>query len=55
MREVLVRGLRELGEEFIEFGWVLDEVNEQLTVIAEDVAQTAATAVRSLITSSRPW
>ena len=43
MREVLVRGLRDLGEEFTEFGWVLDEVNQQLTVIAEDVAQTAAT------------
>ena len=44
VREVLVRGLRELGEEFTEFGWVLDEVNRQLTVIAEDVAQTAATS-----------
>jgi WD40 repeat protein len=43
VREVLVRGLRELGEEFTEFRWVLDEVNQQLTVIAEDVAQTAAT------------
>jgi hypothetical protein len=43
VREVLVRGLRELGEEFTEFGWVLDEVNWQLTTIAEDVAQTAAT------------
>ncbi len=43
LREVLVRGLRELGEEFAEFGWVLNEVNRQLTVIAEDVAQTAAT------------
>ena len=42
VREVLVRGLRELGEEFAEFGWVLDEVNRQLAVIAEDVAQTAA-------------
>jgi WD40 repeat protein len=44
VREVLVRGLRELGEEFSEFGWVLDEVNQQLTIIAEDVAQTAATS-----------
>ena len=43
VREVLVRGLRDLGEQFTEFGWVLDEVNRQLTVIAEDVAQTAAT------------
>ena len=43
VREVLVRGLRELGEDFTEFGWVLDDVNQQLTVIAEDVAQTAAT------------
>ena len=42
VREVLVRGLRELGEEFTEFDWVLDEVNQQLAVIAEDVAQTAA-------------
>jgi WD40 repeat protein len=42
VREVLVRGLRELGEEFTEFGWVLDEVSRQLAVIAEDVAQTAA-------------
>ena len=42
VREVLVRGLRELGEEFTEFGWVLDEVSRQLAVIAEDVARTAA-------------
>jgi hypothetical protein len=42
VREVLVRGLRELGEEFTEFDWVLNEVNQQLAVIAEDVAQTAA-------------
>jgi hypothetical protein len=40
--ELLVRDLRRLGEEFVEFGWVLDEVNQQLTAIAEDVAQTAA-------------
>jgi len=44
VREVLVLGLCELGEQFTEFAWVLDEVNGQLTVIAEDVAQTAATA-----------
>lgn len=44
MREVLVRGLRELGEQFTEFGWMLDAVNRQLTVIAEDVARTAATS-----------
>ena len=43
LREVLVRGLRELGEEFTEFGWVLGEVNRQLIIIAEDVAQAAAT------------
>ena len=43
VREVLVRGLRELGEEFTEFGWMLDEVNRQLAIIAENVAQTAAT------------
>jgi WD40 repeat protein len=43
VRDMLVRGLRELGEEFAEFGWVLDEVSRQLTVIAEDVARTAAT------------
>jgi len=43
VREVLVRGLCELGEQFTEFGWVLDEVNRQLAVIAEDVRQTAAT------------
>ena len=42
MRQVLVLGLRQLGEEFTEFGWLLDEVKEQLDVIAEDVAQTAA-------------
>jgi len=42
VREVLVRGLRELGEEFTEFDWILNEVNQQLAVIAEDVAQTAA-------------
>ena len=44
VREVLVQGLRELGEEFSEFGWVLEEVNLQLTIIAEDVAHTAAAA-----------
>ncbi len=43
VRQVLVQGLRELGDQFTEFGWVLDEVNRQLSVIAEDVAQTAAT------------
>jgi WD40 repeat protein len=43
VREVLVRGLRELGEDFTEFGWVLDEVNQQLTLIAEDMVQVAAT------------
>ena len=43
VRDVLVRGLRELGEGFTEFGWVLNEINLQLTVIAEDVALTAAT------------
>jgi len=42
VRAVLVQGLRELGEEFTEFRWILDEVSRQLTVIAEDVAQTAA-------------
>jgi len=42
VRDVLVRGLRELGSEFSEFRWVLAEVNQQLTVVAEDVAQAAA-------------
>jgi hypothetical protein len=41
-RAALVRGLRGLGAEFAEFGWVLDEVNQQLTVIGEDAAQAAA-------------
>jgi WD40 repeat protein len=44
VRDVLVRGLRALGQEFAEFGWVLDEVNVQLAFIAEDVARAAATA-----------
>jgi WD40 repeat protein len=44
VREVLVRGLRELGREFTEFRWVADEINQQLAVIAEDVAHTAATS-----------
>ena len=39
VRKVLVRELRELGEQFTEFGWVLDVVNRQLMVIAEDVNQ----------------
>jgi WD40 repeat protein len=42
LRADLVRGLRELGEDFTEFGWVLGEVNEQLAVIAEGLAQSAA-------------
>jgi WD40 repeat protein len=42
VRNVLVRGLRELGSEFSEFGWMLAVVNQQLTVIAEDVALAAA-------------
>ena len=42
LREVLVRGLCELGEEFSEFGWVLDDVNQQLAVIAAKVNQAAA-------------
>lgn len=42
VRDVLVRGLRELGSEFSEFSWMLAAVNQQLTVIAEDVAHAAA-------------
>ena len=38
----LVRGLGELGAEFTEFRWILDDVSRQLTVIAEGVAQSAA-------------
>ena len=55
VREVLVQGLRELGEEFTEFGWVLDEVNRQLAVIAEDVPRPRPPPARSPITSNRPW
>lgn len=47
VREVLVRGLSELGEEFTEFRWVLDEVNEKLTGIYEDVAQMKAAGLEA--------
>jgi WD40 repeat protein len=47
VREALVRGLGELGEEFTEFGWVLDEVKEKLTGIYEDVAQMKASGLEA--------
>ena len=39
---VLIAGLRELGTQFIEFGWLLEEVNDQITRIAETQAEIAA-------------
>jgi hypothetical protein len=47
VREVLVRGLGQLGNEFAEFGWVLDEVSEKLTGIYEDVAQMKVTGLEA--------
>ena len=41
-RAVLVRGLRELGMEFAEFGWLLEEVNDQITALAETQTEIAA-------------
>ena len=42
VRAVLIGGLRELGTQFTEFGWLLAEVNDQLTRIAEAQAELAA-------------
>jgi WD40 repeat protein len=42
VRAVLVRGLRDLGMQFAEFGWLLEEVNDQITVIAEVQTEIAA-------------
>jgi len=42
VRAVLIGGLRELGTQFTEFGWLLEEVNDQITRIAETQAGLAA-------------
>ena len=42
VRAVLIGGLRELGTQFTEFGWLLEEVNDQITLIAETQAEIAA-------------
>ena len=42
VRAVLISGLRELGTQFTEFGWLLEEVNDQITRIAETQAEIAA-------------
>ncbi len=42
VRAVLIGGLRELGTQFTEFGWLLEEVNDQITRIAETQAELAA-------------
>ena len=42
VRAVLIRGLRDLGTQFTEFGWLLEEVNDQITRIAETQAEIAA-------------
>jgi hypothetical protein len=42
VRSVLIGGLRELGTQFTEFGWLLEEVNDQITLIAERQAELAA-------------
>ena len=41
-RAVLIRGLRDLGTQFTEFGWLLEEVNDQITRVAETQAEIAA-------------
>jgi hypothetical protein len=42
VREMLIAGLRQLGTQFAEFGWLLDEVNDQITYIAETQAEILA-------------
>ena len=42
VREVLIRGLYDLGSRFTEFGWLLREVHDQVAVIAETQAEIAA-------------
>ena len=42
VRAVLIRGLRDLGTRFTEFGWLLEEVNDQIARIAESQAELAA-------------
>jgi hypothetical protein len=44
VRAVLVRGLRDLGVQFAEFGWLLEAVNDQITVIAEVQTEIAASS-----------
>ena len=39
---MLISGLQELGTRFTEFGWLLEEVNDQITRIAETQAEIAA-------------
>ena len=55
VRQVLVRGLRELGEEFTEFGWVLEEVNSSWMSLPRMWPRPRPSAGRSRTTSSRPW
>ena len=42
VRAVLIEGLRDLGTRFSEFGWMLEEVSDQLARIAESQAELAA-------------
>jgi conflict system STAND superfamily ATPase len=44
VRAVLITGLRDLGTQFTEFGWLLEEVNDQITRIAEKQAEIAASS-----------
>jgi WD40 repeat protein len=42
VRDALVRGLRELGTQFAEFGWLLEEVSDQLRQIVIGQTELAA-------------
>ena len=42
VRAVLIDGLRDLGRQFTEFGWLLSEVSDQITRIAEKQAEILA-------------
>ena len=42
VRDVLVRGLRELGGQFAEFGWILGVISQQLGAFSGDLNETVA-------------
>ena len=52
VRAALISGLQDLGTRFTEFGWLLEEVNDQVTRIAETQAEIAA-GTRAMLESQQ--